>query len=30
VISYEVVRRYQVKSEQTSVAKALAKQEAAV
>ena len=27
VISYEVVRRYQVKSEQTSVAKALAKQE---
>ncbi len=30
VISYEVVRRYQVKSEQTSVAKALAKQEASV
>ena len=30
VISYEVVRRYQVKSEQTSVAKALAKQEATV
>ena len=27
VISYEVVRRYQVKSEQASVAKALAKQE---
>ena len=30
VISYEVVRRYQVKSEQTNVAKALAKQEASV
>ena len=30
VISYEVVRRYQVKSEQTSVAKALEKQEASV
>ena len=30
VISYEVVRRYQVKSEQTSVAKALAKQEVSV
>jgi general nucleoside transport system permease protein len=30
VISYEVVRRYQVKSEQTSVAKALAKQGASV
>lgn len=30
VISYEIVRRYQVKSEQTSVAKALEKQEASV
>jgi hypothetical protein len=30
VISYEVVRRYPVKCEQTSVAKALEKQEASV